>query len=81
MNQFEYVNATVGYHHCSCLDCFDQYVGGIGELCALCEEAGCEPLNYCQREDVEEEYIYRSWHRKDCPQPWFHTNPGHVCPE
>lgn len=28
-----------------------------------------------------EEYIYRPYHRKDCPQPWFHTNAGHVCPE
>lgn len=54
MTQFEYISATVGYHHCSCLDCFDQYVGGPGELCSLCEEAGCEPLNYCQRDDIYE---------------------------
>lgn len=54
VTQFEYINATVGCHDCTCLDCFDQYVGGIGEVCGKCEEAGCEPLYYCQREDLYE---------------------------
>jgi hypothetical protein len=39
----------------------------------------------CQRDDAygeePEEYIYRAYHRRDCPSPWFHSNPGHVCSE
>ncbi len=76
-----FIENMTGVHDCACLDCFDHHYGSIGEVCGLCEEAGCEPLGYCQRDDVYEEYIYRSYHRRDCPQPWFHSNPGHVCPE
>ena len=55
VNQFEYVTATAGYVHCACLDCMDVTVGTSSDtLCSLCEEAGCETLNYCQRDDLYE---------------------------
>lgn len=33
-----------------------------------------------ENEELEEEYIYHSFHRRDCPNPWFHSNAAHVCP-
>lgn len=31
-----------GYQNCACRDCFEIYVGEPGELCHLCEDAGCD---------------------------------------
>lgn len=30
-----------GYHHCSCRDCFELYVGEAGDMCDACLEAEC----------------------------------------
>jgi len=55
MTQFEYLEATSGYVHCSCLECMDVTVAtSHGTLCSLCEDAGCDDYNECQREDVNE---------------------------
>lgn len=56
MTGYEYMLATSGYRSCSCLDCMDVTVASYAdELCGLCEESGCEPLGYCQRDDLYEE--------------------------
>jgi hypothetical protein len=54
MTQFEYIQATSGYVHCSCLTCFDIAVGMGEALCSLCEDANCDDYNECQREDMDE---------------------------
>ncbi len=42
-----------GYIDCGCRDCFDTAIGLPGDLCALCEEAGCFGEDaHCQREDA-----------------------------
>lgn len=49
-----------GYTHCACGDCFDVTVSADmsePELCAACDEAGCEPsapgdATECQRPDA-----------------------------
>jgi hypothetical protein len=55
VNQFEYVTATAGYVHCSCFECMDITVAtSNGSLCCLCEDAGCENSDSCQRDDIDE---------------------------
>lgn len=39
-----------GYTPCACRDCFD--VGLDGDLCGLCEAAGCDTEGECQRADA-----------------------------
>lgn len=34
--------SDTGYHHCSCRDCFELYVGEPGEMCSECESSGCD---------------------------------------
>jgi hypothetical protein len=33
-----------------------------------------------EQQEEQEDYIYRSYHRRDCPTPWFHNNASHICP-
>lgn len=55
MTQFEYIEATSGYVHCSCLECMDVTVAtSAGELCCSCEDAGCDGDSGCQRDDIYE---------------------------
>jgi hypothetical protein len=55
VNQFEYVTSTAGYTHCACLQCEDIATGVPEEaLCRLCEDAGCEIMGDCQRDDIYE---------------------------
>lgn len=56
MTQFEYITATSGYTHCACLQCMDIAIGVPDKaLCGLCEEAGCEVMGDCQRDETYEE--------------------------
>lgn len=42
----------VGYITCGCRDCFELTIGAIGDFCADCIDAGCDPGDGCQRSDA-----------------------------
>lgn len=43
---------ATGVTDCNCIECFDVVYSYAGDVCRMCDEAGCTDYDTCQRDDT-----------------------------